>query len=30
MEDWLSFKKEDVETYNLIEGKFKLENTNEL
>jgi hypothetical protein len=30
MEDWLSFRRENVETYNLIEGKFKIENTNEL
>jgi hypothetical protein len=30
VEDWLSFRRENVETYNLIEGKFKIENTNEL
>ena len=26
MEDWMSFKKEDVETYNLINGEYILEN----
>ncbi len=26
VEDWLSFKKEDVETYNLIKGEWILEN----
>jgi hypothetical protein len=26
LEDWLSFKKDDVETYNLINGKYILEN----
>lgn len=25
IEDWLSFKKEDVETYNLINGKYELQ-----
>lgn len=25
VEDWLSFRKEDVETYNLINGEWKLE-----
>lgn len=28
IENWLSFKKEDVETYNLIEGKYVLDNGN--
>ena len=25
IEDWLSFKKENVETYNLINGKYELQ-----